>query len=82
MTFFTSGPDESRAWGIKEGTTAAQSGGEKFISDLERDFARAKIYSYEDIVAHGSEAVLKEKGLIRFEGREYIMKDNDVVEFL
>jgi len=81
MTFFTSGPDESRAWGIKEGTTAPKAAG-KIHSDLERDFARAKIYSYEDIVAHGSEAVLKEKGLIRFEGRDYVMKDNDVVEFL
>jgi GTP-binding protein YchF len=81
MTFFTSGPDESRAWGITEGTTAPQAAG-KIHSDLEKKFARAKIYSYEDIVAHGSEAALKEKGLIRFEGREYVMKANDVVEFL
>jgi GTP-binding protein YchF len=81
MTFFTSGPDESRAWGIAEGTTAPKAAG-KIHSDLEKSFARAKIYSYEDIVTYGSEAVLKEKGLIRFEGRDYIMKANDVVEFL
>ena len=81
MTFFTSGPDESRAWGITEGTTAPKAAG-KIHSDLEKNFARAKIYSYEDIVMYGSEAVLKEKGLIRFEGRDYVMKANDVVEFL
>jgi len=81
MTFFTSGPDESRAWGITEGTTAPKAAG-KIHSDLEKNFARAKIYSYEDILTHGSEAVLKEKGLIRFEGRDYVMKANDVVEFL
>ncbi len=81
MSFFTSGPDESRAWGITEGTTAPKAAG-KIHSDLEKNFARAKIYSYEDIVTYGSEAVLKEKGLIRFEGRDYVMKANDVVEFL
>ncbi len=81
MTFFTSGPDESRAWGITEGTTAPKAAG-KIHSDLEKSFARAKIYSYEDILTHGSETVLKEKGLIRFEGRDYVMKANDVVEFL
>ena len=81
QTFFTSGADESRAWGIMEGTTAPKAAG-KIHSDLEKSFARAKIYSYEDIVTHGSEAVLKEKGLIRFEGRDYVMKANDVVEFL
>jgi len=73
MTFFTSGPDESRAWGITEGTTAPKAAG-KIHSDLEKNFARARIYSYEDIVTHGSEAALKEKGLIRFEGRDYVMK--------
>ena len=81
MTFFTSGPDESRAWGIEEGTTAPRAAG-KIHSDLEKGFARATIYSYEDIVTHGTEAALKEKGLIRFEGRDYVMKANDVVEFL
>ena len=71
----------SRAPGITEGTTAPKAAG-KIHSDLEKGFARAKIYSYEDILAHGSEVVLKEKGLIRFEGREYVMKDSDIVEFL
>jgi ribosome-binding ATPase YchF (GTP1/OBG family) len=80
MTFFTSGPDESRAWSIAEGTTAVKAAG-KIHSDIERGFIRAEIYSYEDIVKYRSEAVLKEKGLIRLEGKEYIMKDSDVVYF-
>jgi hypothetical protein len=80
MTFFTSGPDESRAWSIAEGTTAVKAAG-KIHSDIERGFIRAEIYSYDDIVKYRSEAVLKEKGLIRLEGKEYIMKDNDVVYF-
>ena len=74
MTFFTSGPDESRAWSIEEGTTAVKAAG-KIHSDIERGFIRAEIYSYEDIVKYRTEAVLKEKGLIRLEGKEYIMKD-------
>ncbi|MFA5976180.1 MAG: redox-regulated ATPase YchF [Elusimicrobiota bacterium] len=80
MTFFTSGPDESRAWSIREGTPAVKAAG-KIHSDIERGFIRAEIYSYEDIVKYRSEAALKEKGLIRLEGRDYLMKDNDVVYF-
>ncbi len=80
MTFFTSGPDESRAWSIHEGTPAVKAAG-KIHSDIERGFIRAEIYSYDDIVKYGTEAALKEKGLIRLEGKEYIMKDSDVVYF-
>jgi len=80
MTFFTSGPDESRAWSIAEGTTAVKAAG-KIHSDIERGFIRAEIYSYDDIVKYRTEAALKEKGLIRLEGKEYIMKDSDVVYF-
>jgi len=80
MTFFTSGEDESRAWSIAEGTPAVKAAG-KIHSDIERGFIRAEIYSYDDIVEYRSEAVLKEKGLIRLEGKEYVMKDSDVVYF-
>jgi GTP-binding protein YchF len=80
MTFFTSGPDESRAWSIAEGTTAVKAAG-KIHSDIERGFIRAEIYSYDDIVKYRSEAALKEKGLIRLEGKDYVMKDSDVVYF-
>ncbi len=80
MTFFTSGPDESRAWSIPEGTPAVKAAG-KIHSDIERGFIRAEIYSYDDIVKYRTEALLKEKGLIRLEGRDYLMKDSDVVYF-
>lgn len=80
MVFFTAGPDESRAWSIREGTTAVKAAG-KIHSDIERGFIRAEIYSHEDIVKYRSEAALKEKGLIRLEGRDYVMKDNDVAYF-
>jgi GTP-binding protein YchF len=80
MTFFTSGPDESRAWSITEGTTAVKAAG-KIHSDIERGFIRAEIYSYDDIVKYRAEAALKEKGLIRLEGKDYVMQDSDVVYF-
>jgi ribosome-binding ATPase YchF (GTP1/OBG family) len=81
MAFFTVGPEEARAWDIQIGTTAVQAAG-KIHSDIARDFARAQIYTFDDIVKYGTEAALKEKGLMRAEGREYIMRDNDVVHFL
>lgn len=80
MTFFTAGPEESRAWDIQIGTTAVQAAG-KIHSDIARGFIRAEIYSYDDIVTYRTEAALKEKGLIRLEGKDYVMKDNDVVYF-
>ncbi|OGR89475.1 MAG: redox-regulated ATPase YchF [Elusimicrobia bacterium RIFCSPLOWO2_01_FULL_59_12] len=80
LTFFTAGPEESRAWSISEGTTAVKAAG-KIHSDIERGFIRAEIYSFSDIVRYKSEAALKEKGLIRLEGRDYLMKDGDVTYF-
>lgn len=80
MTFFTAGPQEARAWTIKVGTKAPQAAG-KIHSDIERGFIRAEVVSYEELVASGSQQAAKEKGLVRLEGKEYIMKDGDVVYF-
>jgi hypothetical protein len=80
MTFFTTGPDESRAWSIEVGTSALKAAG-KIHSDIERGFIRAEIYSYPDIMKYRTEAALKEKGLIRLEGRDYVMQDGDIVYF-
>lgn len=80
ITFFTAGETESRAWTIREGTRAAQAAG-KIHSDMERGFIRAEVYHYSDLIACGSEAVVKEKGLFRLEGRDYLIKDGDVMFF-
>jgi len=80
MSFFTVGPEEARAWSIGVGTTAQKAAG-KIHSDIEKGFIRAEIYSCNDIFQHKTEAALKEKGLVRFEGKDYVMKDSDVVEF-
>lgn len=80
ISFLTGGPDEVRAWTIKKGTKAPQAAG-KIHSDIERGFIRAEVISYEQLVAAGSETAAKEKGLIRSEGKEYVMQDGDVVYF-
>ncbi len=80
ITFLTAGVQEVRAWTIKKGTTAPQAGG-KIHSDIERGFIRAEIVSYDDLVLTGSSNAAKEKGLVRLEGKEYIMKDGDVTYF-
>ena len=80
ITFFTAGETESRAWTIREGTKAAQAAG-KIHSDMERGFIRAEVYHYDDLIACGNEAGVKEKGLFRLEGREYVIKDGDVMFF-
>lgn len=80
MSFLTAGPKEVRAWTINIGTKAPAAAG-KIHSDIERGFIRAEIVSFNDLISCGSEAIAKEKGLIRLEGKEYIMKDGDVVEF-
>lgn len=80
MSFLTAGPKEVRAWTIKIGTKAPAAAG-KIHSDIERGFIRAEIVSFDDLTAYGGEAGAKEKGLVRLEGKEYIMKDGDVVEF-
>ena len=80
ISFLTSGADECRAWTITEGTKAPQAAG-KIHSDFERGFIRAEIVSFVDLVAQGGMNACKEKGLVRSEGKEYIMKDGDVVLF-
>ena len=80
MTFFTAGEQESRAWPIVEGTKAPQAAG-KIHTDMERGFIRAEVYHYNDLLACGSEAKVKEKGLFRLEGKDYIIKEADIVFF-
>ncbi len=80
MTFLTSGPDECRAWTIRKGTTAVKAAG-KIHSDIERGFIRAEIVNYDDLVKLGSVNAAREKGLVRLEGKDYIMKDGDVTYF-
>lgn len=80
MSFLTAGSDEVRAWTITRGTKAPQAAG-KIHTDFERGFIRAEIVAYDDLMAYGSEAAAKEKGLVRLEGKEYVMKDGDVVNF-
>lgn len=80
MTFLTAGDPEVRAWTIRTGTRAQRAAG-KIHSDIERGFIRAEIVAYDDLMAAGSFAAAKDKGLVRLEGKEYIMKDGDVVHF-
>jgi GTP-binding protein YchF len=78
ISFFTVGEDECRAWTIRAGTKAQQAAGE-IHSDLERGFIRAETVHYGDLVACGSLHACKEKGLLRLEGKEYVVKDGDVL---
>lgn len=80
ITFFTAGETESRAWPIPQGTKAPQAAG-KIHSDMERGFIRAEVYHYDDLLACGTEAKVKEKGLFRLEGKDYIIKEADIVYF-
>ncbi len=80
ISFLTAGQPEVRAWTIKKGTKAPQAAG-KIHSDIERGFIRAEIISFEDLVAQGSMSAAKEKGLVRSEGKDYIMKDGDITLF-
>ena len=80
MSFLTAGEPEVRAWTIKKGTKAPEAAG-KIHSDIERGFIRAEIVSFDDVSKEGSMVAAKEKGLVRSEGKEYIMKDGDIVLF-
>ena len=80
ISFLTAGPKEVRAWTIKNGTKAPQAAG-KIHSDFERGFIRAEVVAYDDLIANGTYNAAKEKGLVRSEGKEYVMKDGDVVVF-
>jgi hypothetical protein len=80
-TFFTTGPDETRAWTIKHGTKAPQAAG-VIHTDFEKGFIRAEVISWDKFVESGSEAKAKESGLMRTEGKDYIIQDGDVCNFL
>ncbi|EOS26393.1 GTP-binding protein YchF [Lachnospiraceae bacterium 3-1] len=80
ISYLTSGEDETRAWTIKRGTKAPQAAG-KIHSDFERGFIRAEVVNYQDLLDCGSLAAAKEKGLVGLEGKEYVVKDGDVILF-
>ncbi len=80
ISYLTAGKPEVRAWTIREGTKAPQAAG-KIHSDFERGFIRAEVIAYDDLMECGSMAAAKEKGLVRSEGKEYVMKDGDIVLF-
>ena len=80
MSYLTAGEPEVRAWTIKRGTKAPQAAG-KIHTDFERGFIKAEIISYDELIENGSMAAAKEKGLVRQEGKEYVMQDGDVVLF-
>ena len=80
ISYLTAGKPEVRAWTIKKGTKAPQAAG-KIHTDFERGFIRAEVISFDDLIACGSMTAAKEKGLVRSEGKEYVMKDGDVVLF-
>lgn len=80
ISFLTAGEDECRAWTIRKGTKAPQAAG-KIHSDFERGFIRAEVVAFEDLKKAGSMAAAREKGLVRSEGKEYVMQDGDVVLF-
>ncbi len=81
ISYLTAGQPEVRAWTIKKGTKAPQAAG-KIHSDFERGFIRAEVVSFENLMNCGSLAAAKEKGLVKSEGKEYVMKDGDIVHFL
>ena len=80
ISFLTAGEDECRAWTIQKGTKAPQAAG-KIHTDFERGFIRAEVVSFDDLVANGSMNAAKEKGLVRSEGKDYVMRDGDIVLF-
>lgn len=81
ISYLTAGEKETRAWTIRKGSKAPQAAG-KIHSDFERGFIRAEVISYDDYVAAGSYAAAREAGKLRSEGKEYVVKDGDVIEFL
>ena len=80
ISFLTSGEDETRAWTIKEGTKAPQAAG-KIHTDFERGFIKAEVVNYKDLLDNGSLAAAREKGIVGMEGKEYVVKDGDVILF-
>jgi GTP-binding protein YchF len=80
QTFFTAGPKEVRAWTVRRGATAPQAAG-VIHTDFEKGFIRAEVIAFDDFVAHGGEQGAKDAGKWRLEGKEYVMKEGDVVHF-
>lgn len=80
ISFLTAGEDETRAWTIKNGTKAPQAAG-KIHTDFERGFIKAEVVNYQDLLANGSLAAAREKGLVGMEGKDYVVKDGDVILF-
>jgi GTP-binding protein YchF len=80
ISYLTAGADEVRAWTIKDGTKAPQAAG-KIHSDFERGFIRAEVIAFDDLKAVGTMAAARDKGLIRSEGKEYVMRDGDIVNY-
>lgn len=80
ISFLTVGKDEVRAWTIRKGTTAHMAAG-KIHSDIQRGFIRAEVISYKDFIEAGSMAVARERGLLRLEGKDYIVQDGDIINF-
>ncbi len=80
ISYLTAGPEEVRAWTITRGTKAPQAAG-KIHSDFERGFIRAEVIAFDDLISCGNMVVAKEQGLVRSEGKEYVMKDGDIVLF-
>ena len=80
QTFLTAGPKESRAWTIRRGWTAPQAAG-VIHTDFQRGFVKAEIVSFDDLDAAGSMAAARAAGRVRIEGKDYVMRDGDVVEF-
>ncbi|MCM1202533.1 MAG: redox-regulated ATPase YchF [Bacteroidales bacterium] len=80
ISYLTSGEDETRAWTIRKGTKAPQAAG-KIHTDFERGFIRAEVVNYKDLVENGSMTAAREKGLVRSEGKEYVVQDGDVILF-
>ena len=80
ITFFTAGPQEVRAWTIQEGSKAPEAAG-VIHSDFQKGFIRAETFSYDDLIKYGSEAEVKAKGLLRLEGKDYVVRDGDILFF-
>jgi GTP-binding protein YchF len=80
ISFLTAGEDECRAWTITNGTKAPQAAG-KIHTDFERGFIRAEVVAFEDLKSSGSIAAAREKGLLRLEGKDYVVKDGDIIHF-
>ena len=80
ITFFTVGPEEDRAWTVRGGAKAPEAAG-KIHTDIQRGFIRAEVIGYDDFISCGGEAQAKEQGKFRLEGKEYLMKDGDIVHF-